>query len=124
PLRRPARLGRLMWLVAMVPNELPFVVFAYLAPVTRVAPLQHDLGASVGLIGLALAVLSMGALVVIVWRATRTRGVVESAMRESLGVEVPRSRLAMLHILLAPFVVTRRDVSRSADIPYGAGASR
>ena len=65
-----------MWMVAMVPNELPFVVFAYLAAATLVAALQHDLGTSVGLIGLALAVLSTGALVAIVWRATRTRGVV------------------------------------------------
>jgi acetyl esterase/lipase len=124
PLRRPARLGRLMWMVAMVPNELPFVVFAYLAAATLVAALQHDLGTSVGLLGLALALLSVGALLVIVWRATRTRGAVESAMREALGIDVPRSRLAIVHILLAPFVVTRRDVSRSADIPYGEGSSR
>ncbi len=105
----------------MVPNELPFVVFAYLAAATLVAALQHDLGTSVGLIGLALAVLSTGALVVIVWRATRTRGVVASAMRDSLGIDVPRSRLAMLHILLAPFVVTRRDVERARGHPLWRG---
>lgn len=28
PLRRPPGLGRLMWVIGMVPNELPFLVFA------------------------------------------------------------------------------------------------
>ncbi len=124
PLRRPPRLGRLIWMIGMVPNELPFVVFAYLAAATLIAALQHDLGTSVGLIGLAFALLATVALIVIVWRAVRTRSVVASAMSDALGLDVPRSRLAMLHILLAPFVVTRRDVKRTADVPYGDGASR
>jgi len=113
-----------MWVIGMVPNELPFLVFAYLAAATLVAALQHDLGNAVGVIGLALAVLSTLALIVIVWRAARTRRVVAAAVRDTLGIEVPRSRLAMMHILLAPFVVTRRDVIRTADIAYGEGASR
>jgi acetyl esterase/lipase len=124
PLRRPPRAGRMMWMLGMVPNELPFVVFAYLAAATLVAALQHDLDTAIGLIGLALAILSTVALVVIVWRATRTRAIVAFAMRDALRVDVPGSRLSMLHILLAPFVVTRRDVRRTADIPYGDGRSR
>ena len=113
-----------MWVIGMVPNELPFLVFAYLAAATLVAALQHDLGNAVGVTGLSLAVLSTLALIVIVWRAARTRRVVAAAVRDTLGIEVPRSRLAMMHILLAPFVVTRRDVIRTADIAYGEGASR
>ena len=110
-----------MWMIGMVPNELPFVVFAYLAAATLVGSVQHDLANAVGIIGFALAVLSTLTLVVIVWRAAHTRSVVASAMRDALGIEVPRSRLALLHILLAPLVVTRRDVIRTANIPYGEG---
>jgi acetyl esterase/lipase len=124
PLRRPPRVGRLVWMVGMVPNELPFVVFACVAAATLVAALQHDLGTPVGLIGLVFAILTTVALVVIVWRAARTRSVVASAVRSALGIDVPRSRLAMAHILFAPFVVTRRDVTRTADIAYGDSTSR
>ena len=47
-----------------------------------------------------------------------------SAVRDALGIDVPRRRLPMLRILLAPFSVTRRDVAHTANVSYGdAGAA-
>ena len=119
PVRHPPSLGRLSWMLAMIPNELPFIVGYYLAAATLVAALQGDLDNPVGWAGLALALLTVAALVVIVARAARTGPVARTAVRDALGVEIPRRRLPMFRILLAPFSVTRRDVSHAKDVSYG-----
>ena len=93
----------------MIPNELPFIVFYYVAAATLVAALQGDLGNAVGGIALGLALLTTAALAVIVVRAVRTGAVARSAVRDALGIDVPRRRLPMLRILLAP---VQRDPPR------------
>jgi acetyl esterase/lipase len=124
PLRHPPTLGRLSWVLGMIPNELPFIVFYYVAAATLVAALQGDLGNAVGGIALGIALLTAAALAVIVVRAVRTGPAARSAMRDALGIDVPRRRLPMPRILLAPFSVTRRDVAHTANVAYGdAGAA-
>ena len=98
PLRHPLRLGRLSWVLGMIPNELPFVVFYYLAAATLVAALQGDLDNAVGGIALGLALLTAVALAVIVVRAVRTGRVARSAVRDALGIDmgIPRTSLASI----------------------------
>jgi acetyl esterase/lipase len=124
PVRHPPRLGWLSWVLGMVPNELPFIVFYYLTAATLIAALQGDFDNAVGWIALGLALLTVAALAVIVERAMRTGAVTRVAVRDALGIDVPRRRLPLLRILLAPFGVTRRDVVHTANVPYGeAGAA-
>jgi acetyl esterase/lipase len=119
PARHPSSLARLSWALGMVPNELPFIVFYYLAAVTLVAGLQGDLETSIGRMALALAILATIGLAIIVAWATQTSRAVSDALGESLGIEPVRRRLPIFRILLAPFSVARHDVRRIADIAYG-----
>ncbi len=118
PLRHPQGPARLSWMLAMVPNEMPFIAFYFLAASTLVAALQGDLDTSLGRIAFGLAILAVIGLAIIVTRASQTGRVVEIALREALGIAPPRRRLPLLRILLAPFTVTRHDVQRIADVPY------
>ena len=71
---RPSRsspASRSFWLGFLV-NELPFLAFYVLAASTALAIAQGDIASPVGWIGLGLAVLATGGLVVVVLRAMRT----------------------------------------------------
>jgi acetyl esterase/lipase len=99
-------------------NELPFLAFFWLLASTLLALAQGDLGTRIGLVGLALALLSSVGLVVILLRSLRARPAVERALAEALGRR-PRIRLPWWRIVLFPFPLRPRSVERIADIPYG-----
>src|SRR5262245_20566640 len=121
PFGSPRGLGRHCWMLGMIPNELPFVVVSLLAAATLVAGLQGDLDSTVGVIALAVAIVTTACLAIIVARATQTARVVDHALLRDLGTKPRTKALPMLRILLAPFTVTRHDVRRIPDVPYREG---
>jgi acetyl esterase/lipase len=119
PVRRPQALGRLSWMVGLVPSEMPSVVGFYVAAATLLAAASGDLDSTVGWTAFGIAVLAAAGIGIIVRRSLRTRTVVERALRDDLGVPLTPRRLPLLRILVAPFWVTDRDVERIRDVRYG-----
>ena len=116
-------------------NELPFVAFYWLLASTLLAVGQGDVDSTGGRAAFGLAVLTTVGLAVVVWRGLRAGAALEHALREDLGAgwrsaidAEPaarlRRRLPLVRILLAPFLVRRRDVERIANISYGDAGSQ
>ncbi len=108
------------WLGFMT-NELPGILFVWLLASTLLAWSEGDLGSPVGLLALAVAVVTSAGLALAVWRGARAGGVVQRALAESLpgALVAPDARTPVAASLLAPFAVRRRDVERLPDIAYG-----
>ncbi len=118
PVRQPVSLGRLSWMIGLVPNEMPSLVGLYLAASTALAAVEGDLGSPAGRTAFGIAILAAVALASIVRRSLRTKKVVEGVLREELGVPLPPRRLPLLRIFVAPFWVTDRSVERIRDVRY------
>jgi acetyl esterase/lipase len=110
-------------------NELPFVAFYWLLVSTLLAVGQGDIDTPLGWVAFGLAVLTTVGLAVVAWRGLQARAAVDRALREGVdvdsrtGVAAGRRRPPYVRILLAPFLVRRRDVERVANLSYGdAGA--
>ncbi|HEY3764057.1 MAG TPA: alpha/beta hydrolase [Gaiellales bacterium] len=108
------------WLGFMT-NELPGILFVWLLASTLLAWSEGDLGSPVGLVALAVAVVTSAGLALAARRGAQAGAVVQRALAESLpGAPVsPVGRPPVVSSLLAPFAVRRRDVERLADIAYG-----
>jgi acetyl esterase/lipase len=132
PVRRPRRLARASWLLSMVVTEQPFLAFYYLVAAVLLALAEGDVGTPAGGIGLGLALLVTAGLVVVAARQLRARRVVEGALRRGLGARAAQGlqppgrpgRLPWGRIVLAPFMVRRRDVERIANVRYGPAGRR
>ncbi|MCY1143234.1 alpha/beta hydrolase [Actinoplanes sp. Pm04-4] len=101
------------WLSFMV-NEQPFIAFYLLAASTLLAYGQGDLDSPAALVAVAVAVVTVGGLAVLVVRASGT----------DRAVGVPPGGRPWARILLAPWVVRRRDVKRVANLAYGDAGKR
>ena len=128
PVRRPPVLGRMTWLVTLILNEQPFLVFEVLVLSTLLAVSDGDVDArgawlAVGAVGLTAVGLA------IVARRQRLAGpAAERALGEALGpgwragvVTRTSRRRPWARVLFAPWLVRRRDVERVANISYGDG---
>jgi len=100
-------------------NELPFVAFYWLLASTLLAIGQRDIASALGWAGLAVALLAVVGLVLIVRRAQQAGRSVDRALDQTLGAHRPRRRPPYARILLAPYLMRRRDVERVANISYG-----
>lgn len=124
PIRRPLAAARATWFFGIVPNELPFVVCAFLGLSTVLVFLEGDVDSVVGRVAVGIAGVTALGLAIIVKRGLRAGPAVERALREGLGIVAQRHRLPWTRILLAPFSVARLDVERIADIKYGDAGER
>lgn len=117
PPARSGRLGRLSWIVTCVVNEWPLIAVYWVAADTALAVGQGDIGSAGSWAGVAIALISPCAAVVLVRRSLRARPVVTAA------VDAP----SMAHpgrILWAPPPFFHRDVERISDIAYGDAGRR
>jgi acetyl esterase/lipase len=129
PIRRPRSVATASWLAGYFPNELPFVFLLVVVGPNVVGLLDGDLSTR-DRFSVALAAVVVTALAVIVVRGMRTRSVVARALVDALGEEwrtanapagtAPlRRRRRWLTILLLPWPLRPRSVTRSANVAYG-----
>ena len=134
---RPRRSSpsNLSYRFGFVLNELPFVAFYWLLASTLLAVGQGDVETPGGRAVFGLALLTTVGLGVVAWRGFRAGSAVDRALSEGLGAGWRtaidpklaarlRRRLPLVRILLAPFLVRRRDVERTANISYGDAGSK
>lgn len=114
-------------------NELPFLVMFWLIVSTWLAISEGDIQSLVGWLALGLSILSVGGLVLVIWRAIPTASVISHALNEGLGSRwqsLTNTKVAArLHktfsfpVVFGPLFIRRLHVKRRANIPYGdAGA--
>lgn len=120
PVRRPRSLATASWLGGMFPNELPFV-FALVVVVPNVVASTAGPPSTRDRVTAVLTGVVVVALVVIVGRALRTRAVVRRALLDALGEGAPgvRRRRRWCRILLTPWPLRPRAVTRVANVVYG-----
>jgi acetyl esterase/lipase len=118
--RHPRAVGAASFFFGVVVNELPQLGLAYLAATTALALIEGDLSGPIGMIAIAVALLTVVGLAELGRRGLRAKQNVIHALRDA-GLEdsVVRWRSAW-RSLIAPFPVRPRSVKRSADIAYGA----
>jgi hypothetical protein len=68
-------------------NELPFVIFYWLALSTLLVVVQGDIDSPVGWTGLGVAVLTAGGLAIVLRRAVGARAALGDALAGSLGAD-------------------------------------
>jgi len=106
-------------------NELPLLAVYWLLASTLLLWAQGDFGSPGVWVPIGLAIATAIGLAVVIGRALRTGPVVERALRDGLGANwrdragTAHRNLPLARIMLAPFVVRRRDVERVANIEYG-----
>ena len=130
PLRRPRRLAMFAWISSAVPSELPFL-FLYIVVLSAVPTVvDEDLGSPRRWISLAVSLLTAAGLVVVARRSLRSGAVLERALATGLGpgwrgqidpvlAGQLRGHLPWPRILLVPWMFGRRNVERTANVPYG-----
>ena len=132
--RQSSRSNRSYWLGFLV-NELPFVLFYWLVASTLLALGQGDVDSPVGWVAFGVAVVTTLGLALVAWRGLQAGPALDRALSEGLGsgwrkavdpgmAARLRRRLPLGRILLAPFVMRRRDVIRVGDISYGDAGRR
>jgi alpha/beta hydrolase fold len=131
----PRRLGILGFLRLYLGhiNELPFIAMLWLIASTWLAISEGDIQSPVGWLALGLSVLSIGGLVLVIWRAIPTARVMSHALDEGLGPgwqsSINAQVAARLHhtfsfpALFGPLFIRRLHVKRITNLTYGdAGA--
>ncbi len=113
PLARSGGLGRLSWIVTCVINEWPLIAVYWVVADTGLAIAQGDIGSAGSWVGVAIALISPAAAVVLVGRSLRARPVVAAAL------EAPPARAHLARILWAPLPFTHSGVERISNIAYG-----
>ena len=114
-------------------NELPFLAILWLMASTGLAISEGDIQSPIGWLALGLSVLSIGGLVLVIWRALPTASVMSNALDDGLGSgwqsNIPAKVAARLHqsfsfpALLGPLLIRRLHVKRKVNVRYGdAGA--
>ena len=104
-------------------NEQPFLPFYVLVASSALAVAEGDVDSLGGRIVFAVAVLTVPGLLELARRALLTGPAVRQALAEG-GIALSPARRPWAHILLAPFAVRRRDVSRVRNLSYGDAAGR
>lgn len=117
PLGRSGRLGRLSWIVTCVINEWPLIAVSWVVADTALAAGQGHIGGAGSWAGVAIALISPCAAVLLVRRSLRARPVVAAAVDAPLPAHAGR-------ILWAPFPCLHRDVERISDLSYGDAGRR
>jgi acetyl esterase/lipase len=112
PLARSGRLGRLSWIATCVINEWPLIAVYWVVADTALAVAQGDIGSAGSWVGVAIALVSPCAAVVLVRRSLRARRVVASAL------DAPPAAAHPGRILWAPLPFVHRDVARIPNISY------
>ncbi|SED93348.1 alpha/beta hydrolase [Streptomyces sp. TLI_105] len=125
PLRGPKPLFSLGHRLALVFNEMPFLVVYALAASTVLAFAEGDIATGADWAAVGLAVASAAGLAVVARRGMRTASVIRGALDEALGAGTgTRRRPPLARILLRPFFRRRGDVRRVGDLGYGDAGRR
>ena len=111
------RLGRLSWIVTCVVNEWPLAAVYWVVADTALAAGQGDIGSAGSWVGVAIALISPCAAVVLVRRGLRARPVVAAAVGAPVTAHPGR-------ILWAPLPLLHRDVERISNLSYGDAGRR
>jgi acetyl esterase/lipase len=118
----------LPYLLGTVSSELYLVMVVFLVAPTTLALLDGDLDLPADAGVLVLPALALAGIGVALRRAVRTRGVLESALAEGLGLRTslrPWTDLGdVVRVVVAPVRWTRRDVVRVKDLRYGNAPGR
>jgi len=114
PVARSGRLGRLSWIVTCVINEWPLIAVYWVVADTALAVGQGDIGPARSWAGVAIALISPCAAVVLVRRSLRARPVVAAAVDAPVMAHPGR-------IVWAPLPFLHRDVERIADLSCWPG---
>ena len=120
PIRRPGSAGILSWLLSAVPNESPFLAFAYL--LVSSAPLIFDRPSLPSLVCLGVGVASFVTTPVLIRRALAARDVLTTALEPVAhpGRAIRwRSRLPWFRIIAAPLPFFARGVRVERAFRYG-----
>jgi acetyl esterase/lipase len=118
PLRRPAPLATLSFLLGAVIGELALLALLWLAGSTALALAQDDLGSPVGWAAAGVAVLTSVGLALVVRDGLTAGPAVDRALRRTFGTGHGHRR-PRIRRLLAPFPVRPRGVQRVRNIGYG-----
>src|SRR4051794_3694748 len=127
---RPRIVGALSFRAAMILNEQPFLVLAWLTLSTLLAVVQDDIATPVGWVALAFTALGAAGQLYVLRVALITTSATERALHDGLGAgwraaidtriaRRPSTHLPWVRIVFAPFAVGRRDVERVANLRYG-----
>jgi acetyl esterase/lipase len=127
---RPRIVGALSFRAAMILNEQPFLVLAWLTLSTLLAVVQDDIATPVGWVALAFTALGAAGQLYVLRVALMTTSATERALHDGLGAgwraaidtriaRRPSTHLPWVRIVFAPFAVGRRDVERVANLRYG-----
>jgi acetyl esterase/lipase len=104
----------------MVLNEVPHYVILLLAASTLLAIVSGDIRSFAAWLTVGAAGLTGIALLFVEVRATRSRAVIEDALRRGLGVGVqPVRTREWRRLLLAPYPFRDRAVKRTRNLSYG-----
>jgi len=117
PLARSGRLGRLSWIVTCVINEWPLLAVYWVVADTALAVGQGDVGSAGSWAGVAIALVSPCAAVVLVRRSLSAGRAVAAAVDAPVGAHPAR-------ILWAPLPFLHHDVERISNISYGDAGRR
>ena len=131
PVRRPARLAELGFILNLGVNEIPHLALVLLAPATVMTAVDGNLDA----VGWAVAALIAGGLVVIAVRGNRSVQPLQRALDDGLGdgwrsavapdlAAALRRRRPYLRMLAMPFRLRPRAVARVRNIQYGEAGRR
>lgn len=134
PLARSGGLSISVFFAGWLTGELPLHHLAWQVAGTALFVWAGALGAWPGWVGLAVTLVSWGALLDLFRRARQAEAIVERALVEALGADYqrriapdllarldPQPRLAEL---LLPFAMGHRDVERLRGVPYGSHGRR
>ncbi len=115
-------------------NELPFLAILWLIASTWLAVSEGDIQSPVGWLALGLSVLSIGGLVLVIWRAISTARVMSHALDEGLGSgwqsKIPATVAARLRqsfsisAVFGPLLIRRLHVKRKANVRYGDAGTK
>jgi hypothetical protein len=133
PLRSQSAVGTVVYLVGMTFNELPVLALLGAVAATLLAVAQGDLATPLGVASAALMAVVAAGLLLVVWRAVRSRDVPERALDDALGTRwradiAPhlaaglQTSPAIVRGLLLPLLRRRPDVRRVRDLNYGDGS--
>lgn len=122
----PPRIGMTAFRVGLPAAELPLVLTAYLLAATLLELVQSGIPGIAAGIGVAVALVEIGALGLVVRRMAGARAEVAAALGRGLGAPPParRRRGTTAPALLAPLPLGRSGVERIVDIPYGDAGER
>ncbi len=130
PIRRPAPLGTVSYLMGMTLNEVPGLIILGALLATWQAAAGGDLQSLPGQVVAALMAVVVAGALLLAWRSVRSRHAPEQALEAALGPDwrthiAPdlaaglQTRAPILRGFLLPFAIVRPDVRRIRNLRYG-----